>query len=108
MCPGNGIKLADAIQAYVQAVLTGPACWVELLEDAWPEDIPFRNYRRLVVRLVKALYGHPDAGTVWEIHCDKRVKELGFMPVGEEWPSMYFHEGLQLMPIFMTEPNFQL
>ena len=31
--PGHGVKLADAIQAYIQAVLTGPPCWVELPED---------------------------------------------------------------------------
>ena len=35
--PGHGVKLADAIQAYIQAVLTGPPCWVELPEDAWPD-----------------------------------------------------------------------
>ena len=59
--PGHGVKLADAIQAYIQAVLTGPPCWVELPEDAWPDDIDFRKFRRPVVRLVKALYGHPDS-----------------------------------------------
>ena len=63
--PGHGVKLADAIQAYIQAVLTGPPCWVELPEDAWPDDIDFRKFRRPVVRLVKALYGHPDSGTMW-------------------------------------------
>ena len=50
--PGHGVKLADAIQAYIQAVLTGPPCWVELPEDAWPDDIDFRKFRRPVVRLV--------------------------------------------------------
>ena len=54
--PGHGVKLADAIQAYNQAVLTGPPCWVELPEDAWPDDIDFRKFRRPVVRLVKALW----------------------------------------------------
>ena len=39
--PGHGLKLADAIQAYIQAVLTGPPCCVELPEDAWPDDIDF-------------------------------------------------------------------
>ena len=73
--PGHGVKLADAIQAYIQAVLTGPPCWVELPEDAWPDDIDFRKFRRPVVRLVKARYGHPDSGTMWEQHCDRKVRE---------------------------------
>ena len=63
--PGHSVKLADAIQAYIQAVLTGPPCWVELPEDAWPDDVDFRKFRRPVVRLIKALYGHPDSGTMW-------------------------------------------
>ena len=95
--PGHGVKLADAIQAYIQAVLTGPPCWVELPEDAWPDDIDFRKFRRPVVRLVKALYGHPDSGTMWEQHCDRKVRELDFVPVGEEWPSMYFHKKLSII-----------
>ena len=49
--------------------------------------------------LVKALYGHPDAGTMWEQH----VRQVGFMPVGEEWPSMYFHQGLQLLLVIYVD-----
>ena len=101
--PGHGVKLADAIQAYIQAVLTGPPCWVELPEDAWPDDIDFRKVRRPVVRLVKALYGHPDSGTMWEQHRDRKVRELDFVPVGEEWPSMYFHKKLQLLLVIYVD-----
>ena len=102
--PGHGIKLADAIQAYIQAVLTGPPCWVELPEDAWPDDIDFRKSRRPVVRLIKARYGHPDSGTMWEQHCDRKVRELDFVrPVGEEWPSMYFHKKLQLLLVIYVD-----
>ena len=101
--PGHGVKLADAIQAYIQAVLTGPPCWVELPEDAWPDDIDFRKFRRPVVRLVKALYGHPDSGTMWEQHCDRKVRELDFVPVGEEWPSMYCHKKLQLLLVIYVD-----
>ena len=35
---------------------------------------------------MKALYGHPDAGTFWEQRCN-----------GEEWPSVYTHPELQLV-----------
>ena len=102
--PGNDVKLADAIQAYIQAKLTGPACWVELPTDAWPEGIhSWKKMRRPVVRLDKALYGHPDSGTMWEMHCDQQVKELGFVPVGEEWPSMYFHPKLGLLLVIYVD-----
>ena len=101
--PGNDVKLADAIQAYIQAKLTGPACWVELPIDAWPEGIEYWKFRRPVVRLDKALYGHPDSGTMWEQHCDTKVRELDFIPVGEEWPSMYYHPKLQLMLVIYVD-----
>ena len=101
--PGHGVKLADAIQACIQAILTGPPCWVELPEDAWPDDIDFRKFRRPVVRLIRALYGHPDSGTMWEQHCDRKVRELDFLPVGEEWPSMYFHKKLQLLLVIYVD-----
>ena len=95
--PGHAVKLADAIQAYIQAKLKGPLCWVELPTDAWPPEVQYWKFRRPVVRLDKALYGHPDSGTMWEQHCDKRVQEIGFKPIGEEWPSMYFHGELKLL-----------
>ena len=79
--PGHSVKLADAIQAYIQAKLKGPLCWVELPTDAWPPEIQYWKFRRPVVRLDKALYGHPDSGTMWEQHCDKKVQEIGFKPL---------------------------
>ena len=53
--PGHAVKLADAIQAYIQAKLKGPLCWVELPTDAWPPEIQYWKFRRPVVRLDKAL-----------------------------------------------------
>eukprot|EP00435_Cladocopium_sp_Y103_P020859 s2746_g5.t1 len=98
-----GCLPADAIQVYTQAKLTGPPCWVELPEDAWPDDVDVRRFRRPVVRLVKALYGHPDSGTMREQHCDWKVKELNFLPAGEEWPSMYFHMELKLLLVIYVD-----
>ena len=101
--PGHAVKLADAIQAYIQAKLKGPLCWVELPTVAWPPEIQYWKFRRPVVRLDKALYGHPDSGTMWEQHCDKRVQEIGFKPIGEEWPSMYFHDELKLLLVIYVD-----
>ena len=101
--PGHSVKLADAFQAYIQAKLKGPLCWVELPTDAWPPEIQYWKFRRPVVRLDKALYGHPDSGTMWEQHCDKKVQEIGFKPIGEEWPSMYFHDELKLLLVIYVD-----
>ena len=101
--PGHTVKLADVIQAYIQARLTGPPCWVELPSDAWPDGVDVSKYQRPVVRLCKALYGHPDAGAMWEKHCNMQVRPLGFKPIGEEWPSMYYHEALKLLLVVYVD-----
>ena len=31
--------------------------------------------------MILALYGHPDAGTFWEKHCEARLIEVGFIRV---------------------------
>ena len=49
-----------------------------------------------VVRLRKALYGHPDAHGLWERHLEKGLAEVGFLPIHENWPSVFFHKRLQL------------
>ena len=44
----------------------------------------------------KALYGHPDSGTVWERHCEKMLGEVGFMPA-KSWNSCFWNEKLKLL-----------
>eukprot|EP00435_Cladocopium_sp_Y103_P066300 s290_g28.t1 len=101
--PSHSVKLADAIQAYIQDKLKGLLCWVELPTDAWPAGIPYWKYRRPVVRLDKAFYGHPDSGTMLEQHCDEKVQQIAFKPIGEEWPSMYFHDELKLLLVIYVD-----
>ena len=102
--PGHNLQQADAEQAYIQANLEGEETWVELPEAAWrhsehehlfltPEGKP--KYTRPSVRLRKALYGHPDAGTCWERYCDRCVLSQGFEPI-PDWPSCYFHPKYKL------------
>ena len=74
-----------------------------LPEELWPDSwwvtsangtrVP--KYKRPVVRLQRALYGHPDAGTYWEMHCDDCLRRVGFEPV-DNWPSCYYHSRLGL------------
>ncbi len=56
--------------------------------------------------MVRALYGHPDAGTMWEEHCHKRCLRVGFEPI-EDSPSCYFHKRLKLMLVTYVD-DFKL
>lgn len=58
----------------------------------WPTHRP-RLYRQPVCRLLRALYGHPDSGGLWERHCDTHRNSVGFTEV-TDWRSVYFHEDL--------------
>ena len=51
---------------------------------------------RPVCRLKLALYGHPDAGGYWEMHCADHLKKNWFVPVAD-WSSMYYHPTLKLL-----------
>ena len=74
---GWEVQTADAIQAYIQAYIEGPASWVELSREGWPEDGSWNKFQRPSVRIVKGLYA------------------VGFEPAGAKWPSVYA-QGTQL------------
>ena len=48
------------------------------------------------------MYGHPDAGTFWETHCDKAVRDAGLAPTAN-WPSCYFHAKLKLFLVVYVD-----
>lgn len=52
--------------------------------------------------LKKALYGHPDAGTFWEHHCDSCLRRGGFEPI-ESWQSCYWHPNLRLFLVVYVD-----
>ena len=87
------------IYIYIQAEMKGDPTWFCLPPEARPEwwRKKFPHLRRIVCRLLKALYGNPDAGTYREQKCDAHVKAVGFVPIGPEWPSCCYHPKLSLM-----------
>ncbi len=99
--PGNTIEVADGEQAYIQAELKGTPCWVSLPPEERPAAC--RGFRNPVMQLKKALYGHPDSGTMWEEHCDKQLVSVGFQPIGPEWPSCYWHQPLGLFLVVYVD-----
>ena len=101
---GHNSSQCDAEQAYVQSRLGGIPTWVRLPRDRWPAE--WKNYRRPVVQLKLALYGHPDAGGYWEQHCEGHVTSKGFQKI-QCWRSCYFHPTLRLLLIIYVD-DFKL
>ena len=62
-----------------------------------------------VCRLRLALYGHPDAGGYWEMHCDKHMRDIGFEPIdsNDAWRSCYWHAGYKAFLIIYVD-DFKL
>ena len=80
---GHIIQIADAEQAYIQADIKGTPTWiVTASEDRpkfWAEKFP--RIRNPALRMIRALYGHPDAGSYREQKADKQAKKVGFISV---------------------------
>ena len=73
--PGNRATAADAVKAYVQALLSSKyKTRIELPPELRPKYWK-QQFVKPVVLLIKALYGHPDAGGLWEQHLKVIIKE---------------------------------
>ena len=61
---GHTSSQCDAEQACVQSRLGGTETWVRIPKDRWPAEW-VGKFRKPVVLLKLALYGHPGAGGYW-------------------------------------------
>ena len=90
-------KVRDAAQAYIQSSIDGdgrPATWIRLPRAWWPPEWFHADgspkFVDPVIRLRKALYGHPEAGALWEKHLKKILTELGWSPL-DSHPGFWVH-----------------
>ena len=106
LLPANLLEVSDGESAYTQARLKGKKTWVRIPRDQWPPEWFNKDgspkYKDPVVVLVLALYGHPDAGTFWEQHCEAMLKEVGYVKV-KSWASVFRHEGLDLFLVVYVD-----
>ena len=94
--PGNATTTADAIKAYVQAFLKSNfQTWIELppeLRPSWWRQ----KFARPVVLLLRALYGHPEAGGLWKQHLKVVLRQLGGEEI-QEYPGNFWFPKQRLM-----------
>ena len=83
-----------SVGAWLPVPPTAPATFI--LPEKSLRLPSWARFKKPVVRLWKALYGHPDARTYWEQHCNNKVVEAGFEPM-INWPSCFFHPVTKLM-----------
>ena len=96
-------EIADAERAYTQAPFDESCTetWVLLPETQWKPEwkaaVAAGTMVKPVVRLTRALYGHPDAGSMWERYCHKHLVTQGFVSLSDRgWPGCYHHPRLSL------------
>ena len=102
LVPGNHVMQADAEIAYTQSLLGGVKTWVRIPKEQWRKEWTDRCMENPVCPLIRALYGHPDAGVYWEKHCEKHLLSSGFVPV-KEWRSCYWHGDLKLFLVVYVD-----
>ena len=57
---------------------------------------PWYDYAKLCTGiLTQAQCGIPK-------HCDTQVRQFGFKPIGEDWPSMRYHEAMKLLHVVQS------
>ncbi len=103
------VQTADAKQAYTQALMDNSVIenWIELPESQWPArwfdpNTGAKLYYRPVVPLRLALYGHQNSGGYWEMHCEKHLKDNGFVDV-PDWRSCFWHAELKVLLVFYVD-----
>ena len=95
--PGHDGEQDDAEQAFIQADIDDSE--IETFARIPREYLPkkFQHMTDPVVRVKKALYGHPDAPGLWEKNLEQGLRDVEFLPIHENWPSVFFHERLKLL-----------
>ncbi|CAE7028491.1 GIP [Symbiodinium sp. CCMP2592] len=101
--PGHQSSAADAVKAYVQALLKSKyQTWIELppeLRPAWWREC----FAKPVVLLLRALYGHPEAGGLWEKHLKEVLRNMGGQELPEYPGNFWFPETKLLLSTYVDD-----
>ena len=108
---GLDVTVCDALQAYLQARIDQEGrvpTFVELPVEMWPDewfqggDRAKPLFRRPVCPLCRALYGHPEAGALWEALFTSILGNLGWKPVAS-WPGVFSHGDGSIICVYVDD-----
>ena len=100
---GHVIRVADATKAFLQALLLARiATYVELPPEMWLPEWG-QKYKRPTVLLLRALYGHPQAGAYWDQHLRKTLIDGMHCVAVDGHPSVFFHETWKLLIVVYVD-----
>ena len=97
MLPGHKTTTCDAVQAYIQSELKSKdPTWVVIPPELQPPSWRGK-YKKPCCRLLRSLYGHPEAGAHWQKHLhDVLVNIMGAVPIPTHLSSYMLPNGLHL------------
>ena len=104
--------LLNVLQAYLQAKIATPGrieTWCELPADWWPDDWfsdgaarKSPRFVRPMVRLILALYGHPESGALWDKQLTEILTKRGWHTI-PEWPGVFIHKDLSILVVYVDD-----
>ena len=105
-CQHNAISLSDAVQAFLQSPIEEET-WIIIPYELWLDDWKKKCPRdtKLVVRLLRSLYGHPLAGKLWQEFLSAKLRMLGGVE-SELYPSNWIflrHGHTLLLNIYVDD-----
>ena len=97
MIAGFVVQTADACQAFLQAPLSSTIpTWVVLPRELWLPSWEGR-FKRPAVRLLRALYGHPEAPAEWHSFFEKIMLTCLAAQLVDGFPSVYWIASLAVL-----------
>ena len=100
--PEHEVSCSDAIQAYLQSELEEET-HVVIWKPEWVEK--YGPQAKLVVQLKKSLYGHPQAGRLWQEYLSRILTSLNGRE-SQEFPSNWifeFPQGVLVLNIYVDD-----
>ena len=95
----HATSTADAVQAFLQTVLPDDdLTYVILPRQLWLPAWKSKFNGKVAVRLRKSLYGHPQAGRLWQEFLESRISRLGASQIPGFPSNFLFHiEGHKML-----------